>query len=288
MLSDLKTGDMGLWALANPCRRPELAGELAAFVPSVPSFPTTRLCHDALTNPEHSPRKSCPMTTLIYIADPMCAWSYGFGPELSTLLQGLPEARFEIVMGGLRPYSRDSLSAEFKQSLLEEWQQIAAATGLPFSYEILDDGNFVYNTEPACRAVVTARRLMPQGAVNVFYALQHAFYAEGQNITRGEVLARIASTTLTQLGLPITPEGFYQIWCEAASIEATLDDFTRSQGWGVTGFPTLVMTLREHLQLVTAGYVRTEVLVDRMQAIRKHLTSTVIDFSSRIPRPSLC
>jgi putative protein-disulfide isomerase len=197
----------------------------------------------------------------------MCSWSYGFGPELSTLLQGLPETRIEIVMGGLRPYSREDLTPSVKETLLAEWRQIADATGLPFKYDTLDQEGFVFNTEPACRAVVTARRLMPEGAINVFYAIQHAFYAEGQNVTQGEVLAKIASTTLTQLGFPIDAEGFYNVWAQAPTVEATLNDFTKSQDWGVTGFPTLVMTRDEHLELITSGYVRTEELVARMQEI---------------------
>ncbi len=39
---------------------------------------------------------------LLYIADPLCSWCYGFGPELSKLLARHPGARLDLVMGGLR------------------------------------------------------------------------------------------------------------------------------------------------------------------------------------------
>ena len=39
---------------------------------------------------------------LIYIGDPMCSWCYGFGKELSALLERLPDLQLEIVVGGVR------------------------------------------------------------------------------------------------------------------------------------------------------------------------------------------
>jgi len=46
---------------------------------------------------------------LIYIGDPMCSWCYGFGKELSEVMQSLPELRLEIVVGGLRACATDVL-----------------------------------------------------------------------------------------------------------------------------------------------------------------------------------
>ena len=36
---------------------------------------------------------------LVYFADPMCSWCYGFGPELDALLIGRPGLRVDLVMG---------------------------------------------------------------------------------------------------------------------------------------------------------------------------------------------
>jgi putative protein-disulfide isomerase len=38
------------------------------------------------------------MTQLIYVADPMCSWCYGFGPELQALLELMPEANLDIIV----------------------------------------------------------------------------------------------------------------------------------------------------------------------------------------------
>ena len=44
---------------------------------------------------------------LVYVADPLCSWCYGFGPELTRLLERIPQAKVDLVMGGLRPYNTE-------------------------------------------------------------------------------------------------------------------------------------------------------------------------------------
>lgn len=40
---------------------------------------------------------------LVYFADPMCSWCYGFGPELEAFLRERPAMRVDVVMGGCGP-----------------------------------------------------------------------------------------------------------------------------------------------------------------------------------------
>jgi putative protein-disulfide isomerase len=207
------------------------------------------------------------MTTLIYIADPMCSWCYGFGPELSALMQGLPELPVEVVVGGLRPYNMQSMDEALKTTLLSHWHKVAEKTGLPFMDDALTRAGFVYDTEPACRAVVAARKLAPTAALAVFQAIQHAFYAAGLDVTRSEVLSEIGATTLTKLGFPTDAATFEATLTSEDTIRATHDDFTLTQKWGVTGFPTLVLERDGRLDLVTSGYVEMPLLVEQMQAI---------------------
>src|SRR5881392_585632 len=49
---------------------------------------------------------------LIYIADPMCSWCYGFGKSMDALLAQPGEfapLQLALVMGGLRPYTTETL-----------------------------------------------------------------------------------------------------------------------------------------------------------------------------------
>jgi putative protein-disulfide isomerase len=210
------------------------------------------------------------MPTLIYIADPMCSWCYGFGPELALLKQGLPETPVEIVLGGLRTHNKEPMTAEFKNTLLSHWKQVGESSGLSFSEAALAQHDFIYDTESACRAVVTARVLAPDAVLPVFHAIQHAFYAEGQNITDAKVLADVSAAALNESGYDITPDAFLAKWSDPAMIDATSEDFKQTQQWGILGFPTLVLERNGRLDLVTSGYARTEALVEKMQGIIDH------------------
>ncbi len=70
------------------------------------------------------------------------------------------------------------------------WTRVGAATGQPFDMAFFDRASFTYDTEPACRAVVTARRLMPRMALPFKARISRAFYAENRDMTRADEIAR--------------------------------------------------------------------------------------------------
>lgn len=207
------------------------------------------------------------MTKLIYIADPMCSWCYGFGPELTSLREGVPELRFEVVLGGLRAYNKELMDEALRTTLLSHWEKVAETSGLPFSEEAMSHKDFIYDTEPACRAVVTARMLAPEVALDVFQAIQHGFYADGLDTTKSDVLAKISVAVFNKAGIDINAEDFLATWSSEDAITTTNNDFLQTQRWGVTGFPTLVYERVGELYLVTSGFARTEVLVERLQTL---------------------
>ena len=200
---------------------------------------------------------------LRYYADPLCSWCYGFGPELTKLLARLPDARLSLVMGGLRPYSREPMSIAFKTMLREHWNHVAVASGLPFTQAVLDRDDFVYDTEPACRAVVTARKLFPAQALATMRAIQAGFYRDGRDATSPAVLADIAA------------ENGYDRATFLAAFESepmrrdTRADFAATQSLGVSGFPTLALSRGEELYLVTSGYATHDVLEYRVAEIER-------------------
>ena len=84
------------------------------------------------------------------------------------------------------------MSAAFREMLRGHWRHVAQASGLPFSEAIFDREGFAYDTEPACRAVVAAREADAARAHGYFKAVQAAFYRDGRDVTRADVLADIA------------------------------------------------------------------------------------------------
>ena len=127
---------------------------------------------------------------LLYVMDPMCSWCWGFAPVANALVEQAQAAGVDVhlIVGGLRTGSGSALEPTTRRYILEHWQAVTEATGQPFKIEgALPDG-FVYDTEPACRALVTARSLAPDCAWKLLGLIQHAFYAEGRDVTHASVL----------------------------------------------------------------------------------------------------
>lgn len=94
----------------------------------------------------------------------------------------------------------------------------------------MPDG-FVYDTEPACRALVTARSLAPDCAWTLLGLIQQAFYVEGRDVTRASVLVELAETA----GVPRIE--FAEAFDRAEQHAATAADFTWVQDPASPVFP---------------------------------------------------
>ena len=215
------------------------------------------------------------MTQLIYIADPMCSWCYGFGPELNQVLQARPQAELEIICGGLRAYETTPLAADMKETIRTHWQHVEEASGLPFAAGGMDKPGWVYNTEPACRAYVTAglladhltaRELLP-----VFHAIQHAFYAEAQDVTDLQVLADISVTALNRIegAEDFDVPGFLETLQSPMAVDTTRQHFQQCQQWGVRGFPALLMVHQNALHMIASGYSRAADMLERIGTLEQ-------------------
>jgi putative protein-disulfide isomerase len=121
---------------------------------------------------------------MIHVADPMCSWCYGFAPVIFALTPRF-EAQLPLrfMMGGLRAGNPEVMRAADKEDVRQAWTQVGAATGQPFDLSFFEPESFTYDTEPACRAVVTVRRLQPTFALAVMALIQQAFYAENRDMT---------------------------------------------------------------------------------------------------------
>lgn len=188
---------------------------------------------------------------LIYFADPMCSWCYGFSPAIEQIRRefgrGLP---VRLVMGGLRPGTEQPMTEAAKLEVQSHWRHVAEASGLPFDPAVINQPGFTYDTDPAARAVVVVRREDPELALVYLGRAQAAFYAEERDVTQGGVLADLAA----ELGLD--RERFLAQWDSDDARQETWRDYAISQNAGVTGFPTLVAGPNAEgvFGVVTRGY----------------------------------
>jgi len=197
---------------------------------------------------------------LIYVADPMCSWCYGFAQPLGQLLadpQGAAPLQLALVMGGLRPFTTDAITPQRAAELAGHWHHVEKASGQPFAkspHTSIERPGFVYDTEPASRATVTVRSHWPKQVWRYFKAIQHAFYADARDVTDPSVLADEAA----KLGIPLAD--FAHAFASQEMRDATLADFTQTQAWGIQGFPALIAEHGDHLHLVSNGFMPIDAL----------------------------
>ncbi len=174
-------------------------------------------------------------THLIYFADPMCSWCWGFAPTLRVVRERYDEILpIRLIMGGLRPGAEAPMTEEVKQAIRPHWDHVTDASGQPFDHGFFEREGFVYDTDPAARAVVVMRGLRPARALDFLERAQRAFYAENRDVTDPEVLADLAA----EFGLD--RRDFLAAHASEEAKAETWRDYAISQRAGVTGFPTLI------------------------------------------------
>jgi putative protein-disulfide isomerase len=197
----------------------------------------------------------------VYFADPMCSWCYGFAPVISALAERFEDRMpVRLVMGGLRAGHTAPMRAQDKAYIRDAWTNVSGATGQPFDFSFLDREGFVYDTEPACRAVVTARRLLPHLALPFMARIQQAFYAENRDMTSSDDIAEVAEEA------GFERERFTQAFLAAETRNETFRDFLTAQELGIRGFPTLIAGSEEKgYALVTNGYRPLDDILDPLE-----------------------
>ena len=201
----------------------------------------------------------------LYVADPLCSWCYGFAPvieKLATHFTGRLPVR--LVMGGLRAGNTKPMRDEDKTYIRSAWTNVAKASGQSFDMSFFDRQGFVYDTEPACRAVVTARdwsAATPLSALSFKAAISTAFYGHNRDVTDTNVIVAIAEEA------GFNGADFRARFLSAETKSATFRDFLTSQELGVTGFPMLAAGSETHgYALVTNGFRPIDGLIEALES----------------------
>jgi putative protein-disulfide isomerase len=210
--------------------------------------------------------------SLVYVGDPMCSWCYGFGVPLQQVLTQLPGVPLALVLGGLRAYNQEIMLDALKDTLHHHWEEVAKRSGKPFGNGQFDREGYIYDTEPACRAVVTIRTLAAEHTLAMYHAIQHAFYALGRDITQTSVLADVWQTLVdSQLGGKVDIDLDRDTFMEAFNSDniktQTRNDFAMVQQWGIRGFPALIAVVNGEARLVANGYMEANELLERVQQV---------------------
>ncbi|MEQ1663338.1 MAG: DsbA family protein [Thiobacillus sp.] len=190
---------------------------------------------------------------LWFFADPMCSWCWGFSPVIEAVRDHYQDRlNVALVMGGLRPGTTEPMTPAAREDILHHWRQVHERTGQPFRFDDALPAGFIYDTEPAARAVITAGGLDPAHTFAMYRAIQHAFYAQGRDVTQPTDLAELA----TSLGLNAAV--FLHTFDSDIMRTRTQAHFAHSRKAGVKGFPTLILQRGEQLDRVADGCLPLE------------------------------
>jgi putative protein-disulfide isomerase len=189
---------------------------------------------------------------LIYIGDPMCSWCYGFAPEITKLQNEFEDQLdFKLIVGGLRPYGTETM-ASLGDFLKHHWEDVYNRSGQPFSYDIIQDTTFIYDTEPACRAVVTVREMNPSIELAFFKDIQTAFYVENKNTNNIDTYITLVKKH------KLNETEFATLFNSEEMKKATLADFQLSSQLGATGFPATIIMHEGKTYTIARGYAKAE------------------------------
>lgn len=200
---------------------------------------------------------------LIYVADPMCSWCYGFSKEVAELLDMNPELLLEIVLGGLTAGSPKLLDEAGKRFRLMHWTKVEALSGLPFNREaLMARVGFIYDSGPASRALVTALKLNPEmDILKVFRVIQKSFYVDGKDVTDPSVLIKILSSAFSAEGF-IVSEDLILTTFESDEVKTDTDNHYKKarQTFGISSFPALLLEGDGEIETISTGYMHASEL----------------------------
>ena len=199
-------------------------------------------------------------SSLIYFADPMCSWCWGFSPIIHQISKQFRDTLpIQMIMGGLQAGQETPISDQQRDELRHHWQQVAQTSAQPFNFDFFNRHSFIYNTEPPCRAVVTCQRLQPDLALTFLTRLQTAFYVDNRDITDSEEIYKLAVAS----GLAASE--FFNLFDDEETQRITALHFQYSRYCHVSGFPTLIGQKNKVNTVITRGYQSLDKIQDNIQ-----------------------
>lgn len=209
---------------------------------------------------------------ILYCYDPLCGWCYAFSPVIARLEERFgKEIKFTAYSGGMVTGSRVAPINEgfsfIKDSLTGLEERTGIQFGQPFR-ELVEDGSYIYNSEPACRALTVYKSISNNSSIAFAHALQKSLFYEGKSLNEAEHLATLAEQHQIDKAL------FLQLFEEEKYKQKTVEEFAFVQRLGVRGFPALLFRDHQKVYALTRGYQAYEPLEEVMlQVLNEYVAS---------------
>ncbi len=198
----------------------------------------------------------------LYVMDPMCAWCYGFQPELDRFLEQYPSAEVNWVMGGLAPDSTEPMGENLKQAISSYWHTIEKVSQARFNHSYWERNTPYRSTYQACRAVIAAETLAAKNAQQMVKAIQSAYYREAQNPSLDETLIDCAK----RIGL--AGGEFLDVLRSRETESKFQEHLATAHHLRVSGFPALFyVNQAKQAHPLTHGFCKAEALFERFGSV---------------------
>jgi putative protein-disulfide isomerase len=156
-----------------------------------------------------------------------------------------------VVPGGLAIDENAQPISEGYKNLRSSLEMIKNKTGATFGepfVQLVDEGSYIYDSTPGCKAQNTVNRLAPGQSLSFAEALQNAFFREGKNLNKLETFLSILED------FPVDSAEFEAVYTSDEIEKITRDRFEWVQQNNASAFPALLLEIGNETGLMSKGY----------------------------------
>lgn len=205
---------------------------------------------------------------VVYYADVLCGWCYGFSPVISKIYQEYSDQiDFDVVSGGLFLGNRAGLINEVAPHIKAgAYKKVEALTGVKFGdtflNEALEKGTMILNSLPHAIAICIIKERFPEKAIEFTSLLHKAVYYNGMDSENLPAYEKYAA----QIGFD--SDEFSSKMLDPVYTDKALKGFERFGQQEVNVFPSLMLETGDENILLSSGSISYEDLKDLLD---KHL-----------------
>jgi putative protein-disulfide isomerase len=157
----------------------------------------------------------------------------------------------DVKVGGLAVGDRAQTINEGFSYIKDGLKQVEESTGVEFGRNfklLVDEGSYMYDSMPPCRAQKTMNELAPDRALSFAGTLQTAIFRDGKNLNEWSTYEELIS------GYDVDVDTFKERFESDELRDDLIDEFTWCRNHGATGFPSLLIQIETETSIMTRGY----------------------------------
>jgi len=192
-------------------------------------------------------------TKIRFFVDPMCAWCWAMKPTMQKMIEQVgSKAEIELLMGGMRVRGNTKkIEGDYKDYLKQVFDRVTNMSGQTMNMSVLETNDLYFDSENSCKAVVEIRKqLGTAAAIEYLHKIQAAYFIDGKNITKPDVLAELARDGFTN-----NVEEFLTAITSEDNEKQAFQEFKFVQQQNVRGFPDVHILEGERLVQNVSGFV---------------------------------